>query len=127
LLGDAYGRAGRLEEAVSAGERALDLARQLGQRGDEAHTSYLLGKIYGYGAAPNVDQARDCYQPASVLAHKLGMRPLEAHRHLALAELASKTGHGQEAQARLVNAVTMFREMGMRYWRERAEAALRTV
>src|SRR5262245_45922890 len=49
LLGDAYGRAGRVDEAVSSGQRALDLARRLGQRGDEAQTLYLLGKIHGYG------------------------------------------------------------------------------
>ena len=31
LLGDAYGRAGRIDEAVSSGQRALDVARQFGQ------------------------------------------------------------------------------------------------
>jgi tetratricopeptide (TPR) repeat protein len=32
LLGDAHGRAGRIDEAVATGQRALDLANQIGQR-----------------------------------------------------------------------------------------------
>ena len=125
LLGDAYGRAGRIDEAVTTGQRALDLARQLEQRGDEARTLYLLGNIYGYGASANANQARDSYQQALVLAHELGMQPLQAQCHYALGELARKAGEKRGAREQFSTAVSMFREMGMQFWLEKAESALK--
>jgi tetratricopeptide (TPR) repeat protein len=127
LLGDAYGHAGRIDEAVATGQRALDLARQLQQRSDEAHALYFLGNIQSYGASTNANQAREYYQQALVLAHELGMRPLKAQCHSALGELAGKTGDRQEAQQQLTVAITMFRDMGMQTWPERAESALRAL
>ncbi|MGH6629274.1 MAG: tetratricopeptide repeat protein, partial [Burkholderiales bacterium] len=125
LLADAYGRAGRIDEAVTTGRRALNLARELGQRGDEARTLYLLGNIYGYGASANANQARESYQHALVLAHELGMRPLQAQCHFALGELAEKAGEKRGAQEHFSTAVSMFREMGMRLWLEKTESALK--
>jgi tetratricopeptide (TPR) repeat protein len=127
LLGDAYGRAGRIDEAVSRGQRALDLARQLRQRGDEARTLYLLGNIHGYGDSANPNHARAAYQEALALAHELGMRPLEAQCHLALGELAAKMGDKQRARDHLSVAVRMFREMGIQTWPEQAESALKAL
>jgi tetratricopeptide (TPR) repeat protein len=125
LLGDAYGRAGRNDQAVTTGQRALRLARQLGQRGVEARSLYLLGNIHGYGAAANANQARESYQQALVLAHELAMRPLEAQCHFALGELAKKAGEKRGAQEQFSTAVSMFREMGMQFWLERTESALK--
>jgi predicted ATPase len=127
LLGDAYGRAGRIDEAVSSGQRALDLARRLGQRGDEGRTLFLLGNIHRYGESANANRAREIYYEALALAHELGMRPLEAQCHFALGELAAKTGNKQQAQERLTLALTMFREMGMQTWPEQAESALKAL
>jgi tetratricopeptide (TPR) repeat protein len=127
LRGDAYGRAGRIDEAVSSGQRALDVARQFGRRGDEARTLFLLGNIHGYGESASVNQARAAYQEALARAHELEMRPLEAQCHLALGELAAKTGNKQQAQERLTLALTMFREMGMQTWPEQAESALKAL
>ena len=92
FLGDAYGRAGRTDEAAATGQWALQLARQLGQRGDEAWALHLLGSIHGYGAGANANQARDSHEEALGLAQELGMRPLEAQCHFALGELAGKAG-----------------------------------
>jgi predicted ATPase/class 3 adenylate cyclase len=127
LLGDAYGRAGRIDEAVSSGQRALDLARQLGQRGDEARSLFLLGNIHGYRESANANQTQEAYREARTLAHELGMRPLEAQCHLALGELAAKTGNKQQARDQLSVAVRMFREMDMQTWPERAESALKAL
>jgi hypothetical protein len=55
------------------------------------------------------------------------MRPLEAQCHLALGELAGKTGHRQEAQDQLTVAVRMFREMDMHTWPEQAESVLKAL
>jgi hypothetical protein len=53
------------------------------------------------------------------------MRPLEAQCHLALGELARKTGHRQEAHEQLSVALMMFREMAMETWPQTAEFELR--
>jgi len=58
------------------------------------------------------------------LAEALGMRPLLAQCHLALGELSRNAGQGQEAQQHLTIGVTMFREMGMQFWLEKADSAL---
>ena len=125
MLGDAYGRAGRIDEAVTTGQRALQLARKLGQRGDEARTLYLLGNIHGYGASANATQVRESYQQALVLAQELGMRPLQAQSHFALGELAKKAGEQRGAQEHLSTALSMFREMGMQFWLDKAESELK--
>ena len=124
LLADAYGRAGRNDQAVTTGQRALRLARELGQRGVEARTLYLLGNIHGYSASANANQARESYGQALVLAQELAMRPLEAQCHLALGKLAKKAGEKRGAQEQFDTAVSMFREMGMQFWLESALKAL---
>jgi len=51
------------------------------------------------------------------------MRPLVAHCHLGLAKLYRRTGKREYAQEHMATAATMYREMGMTYWLETAEAA----
>jgi tetratricopeptide (TPR) repeat protein len=126
-LGDAYGRGGRIDEAVKTALRALDISRQYGQRGYEAWTLYLLGNIYTYPNAPKLDQARGAYHQALALARELGMRPLEAQSHLALSMVAAQAANAQEAHDHLTTAATMFREMDMRFWLDKATATLRAL
>jgi hypothetical protein len=64
------------------------------------------------------------YHEALALAEELGMRPLVAHCHLGLGKLSRRTGKRQEAQEHLTTATTMYREMDMRFWLEKAEADL---
>ena len=52
------------------------------------------------------------------------MRPLVAHFHLGLGKLYRRTGKRQEAREHLTIATTMYREMDMRFWLERAEPEL---
>jgi hypothetical protein len=53
------------------------------------------------------------------------MRPLVAHCHLGLGKLYRRTDKRKEAQEHLTTATTMYREMDMRFWLDRAEAELR--
>ena len=50
------------------------------------------------------------------------MRPLIAHCHLGLGTLYRRTGQRERAHEHLHTAVAMYREMGMTYWLEQAEA-----
>ena len=65
-------------------------------------------------------------QQAVTRAEELGMRPLAAHCHLGLGTLDRRIGKRQPVQKHLTTATTMYREMGMTYWLEKAEAALGT-
>jgi hypothetical protein len=58
------------------------------------------------------------------LATELEMRPLVAHCHLGLGQLYRQTCRRQEAEIHLATAATMYREMDMRLWLERAEATI---
>src|SRR5262245_5437371 len=70
----------------------------------------------------DVQTVESRYRDAMALASELGMRPLVAHCHLGLGRLSRRTGKQQEAQEHLKIATTMYREMGMTYWLDRAEA-----
>jgi hypothetical protein len=53
---------------------------------------------------------------------KIGMRPrVVAHCHLGLGKLSRRTGKREQAREHLTTATTMYREMGMTYWLEKAE------
>jgi hypothetical protein len=52
------------------------------------------------------------------------MRPLVAHCHLSLGKLDRRTGKRHEAQEHLTTATTMYREMAMSYWLEKAEVEM---
>jgi class 3 adenylate cyclase/tetratricopeptide (TPR) repeat protein len=125
-LGQARLRAGCLGEARDLTQRALDLAREHGERGHEARVLWLLGEVE---CEPGLDplRAAECYREALDTAASLDMRPLVAHCHLGLGKLLQRTGKRQEAQEHLTTATAMFREMDMRFWLEQAETEMRGV
>jgi hypothetical protein len=49
---------------------------------------------------------------------------LVAHCHLGLGKLYRRMGKEDQAREHLTTATTMYREMGMRFWLEKAEAEL---
>jgi uncharacterized protein HemY len=53
------------------------------------------------------------------------MRPLVAHCHLGLGRLDYRTDKHEQAQEHLTTAITMYREMDMRFWLERVERELK--
>ena len=116
--GMTYLSAGRIDEAASHAREALALARRLGARGSEAHALCLAGDVASTGGA---EDAAGYYREALALADELGMRPLVAHCHLGLGKLCWRTGRRQEAQGHLTTATTLYREMDMRFWLEKAE------
>jgi tetratricopeptide (TPR) repeat protein len=123
--GEACILAGRLQEAHRHAERALALTRERGERGDEAYALRLLGEIHSQETPPNGGRAETRYRQAMTLADHLGMRPLVARCHLGLGELYRGTDKREQAREHLATAATMYREMGMTYWLEKAEAEVR--
>src|SRR5438128_1547 len=119
--GMTYLSAGRIDEAAGHARKALALTRGLGARASEAHALCLTGDVASAGGA--VD-AEAYYHDALALAGRLGMLPLVAHCHLGLGKLYRRTGKRQQAHEHLTTATTMYREMGMTYWLEKAEPEL---
>ncbi len=116
---------GRIRDAAECANGALDLARRYKERGTEGYLLSILGEIAFCQDPPDVNTAGRYFREAMVLADKLGMRPLVAHCHLGLGKLYRRTGEREQAQGYLRTATTMYREMDMTYWLERAEAEQR--
>src|SRR5262249_36680566 len=123
-LGEAHLLAGRRDDALAVAPRALDLARRQKEPGNEAWVLRLLGEIAAQADPPDLESAEAHYGQALVRADELGMRPLAAHCPSALGKLYRRTGKREPAQDHLTTATTMYREMCMAFWLEKAEAEL---
>jgi class 3 adenylate cyclase/tetratricopeptide (TPR) repeat protein len=124
-LGETSMLAGQLDDAFAYAERALTLARERGQRGVEAKVSHLLGEIASHRDPSAAGAAAGHYRQAMTLARELQARPLLAQCHRGLGKLDQRTGKSERAGEHVVAAMTMYREMGMTYWLEQAEAEMR--
>jgi class 3 adenylate cyclase/tetratricopeptide (TPR) repeat protein len=124
-LGEAYLLAKRVEEARASADRAVTLACERGERGNEAWALRLLGEIASHQDRSDAATAERHYGTAVVLASQLGMRPLLARCHFSLGKLHQRTGDRPKAQEHLATATAMYREMGMGFWLEQAEAEIR--
>jgi hypothetical protein len=122
LSSEAYLVAGRISEAASQARQLLVRAREKGQRATEADALHLGGEIAARTERFEAGAVERQYRAAMALADELGMRPLVAHCHLGLGKLYRRTDEGEQAQEHLATATTMYREMGMTYWLEKAEA-----
>ena len=122
-LGEAYLDAGRVHDATSLVERALDLSRKRKARGFQAWALRLLGEIASRRESQDLAEAEVRYRDARVLASELGMRPLVAHCHLGLGKLYRRTGDRAKAEEHLTTVKGMYREMDMGFYLARAEAA----
>jgi tetratricopeptide (TPR) repeat protein len=122
----ALGRAclllGRLDEA----RRLADCAVESSPRhpGFTAHARHLLGDIATHPDQFDAATGEVHYRKALALAEPRGMRPLVAHCHLGLGKLYARTGQREQAEEHLTTATTMYREMDMRFWLEKAETEM---
>jgi tetratricopeptide (TPR) repeat protein len=126
-LGETQMLADRMEEAHALAERALTLACEHQERGNQAYTLCLLGDIARRRNPPEFPQTETHYQQALNLAIELGMCPLQAHCHRGLGTLYRQTGQSEQARAELSKAIDMYREMEMTFWLPQAEVALTQV
>jgi class 3 adenylate cyclase/tetratricopeptide (TPR) repeat protein len=121
-LAEAYLVAHRFDEAKATARRALEGARHAGEVAIVARAVWLLGTAATELDPPTATEAYEAYWDAAGMAEQLGMRPLVAHCHLGLGKLSRRRAKPAEAREQLSVATTMYREMEMTYWLERAEA-----
>src|SRR5262249_24107545 len=115
----------RAAAAAELAARAFALAREYEQRGIEAWILRLRGEIAAHRDPPDARLADSYYRQARVPADDLGMRPLVTHCHLGLGKLYQRAGKRNQAREHLTAATTMYREMEMTFWLEKAEAQMR--
>jgi len=112
----------RLDEARHLGDRAIEFSPH--HPGFVAHALHLLGDIASDPERFDASRGEAHYRKALALAEPRGMRPLVAHCHLGLGKLYRRMGKHEQAREHLTAATTMYREMGMTYWLEKAEAEM---
>jgi tetratricopeptide (TPR) repeat protein len=123
-LGEAYLLADRAEDARVCADRAVKLARERGERGYEAWSLRLLGEVASHHSRPDVATAEAHYSASMALASELEMRPLVAHCHLGLGTLHRRTGKREQPREHLSTAITMYRELDMQFWLQKAETEM---
>src|SRR2546426_78811 len=114
---------GDVEAASAAAQRALTLARERHQRGDEAAVLRILSGIAARDPS-HLEGAVQHYGAAIALAGELGMRPLLGRCHLDLGRLYLRSGDGARAEDQLLVAARLFGEMDMQSWNQHATVAL---
>ena len=123
-LAEGYLLADQIENARASADRAVQLARERGERAYEAWALRVLGEIASHPGRLDVTTAQAHLGAAMSLASERDMRPLVAHCHLGLGTLYGRTGDAAKAQEHLTAATKMYREMDMRFWLRKSEAAL---
>src|SRR5262249_52579407 len=126
-VGEVQVLTGSVKEAHTCAGRALALAREHQERGNEAYALRPLGAIAMHHHPLTVEQAAAHYRQALALADELGMRPLQAHCHRGLGTLYAATGQREQARAALSTAIEMYRSMEMTFWLPETKAALAQV
>ncbi|HEX9408365.1 MAG TPA: adenylate/guanylate cyclase domain-containing protein [Methylomirabilota bacterium] len=119
---EAYLLVGRAADALPLAQRGVEICKAVKSRGVRGWALRLMGEVAAAQTPPLVDEAEAAYREALKMAQEMGMRPLEARCHLGLGGLYRRTGEGGLAVDHLTTARSMFREMSMRYWLEKAEA-----
>jgi tetratricopeptide (TPR) repeat protein len=120
LLGQRFGAA--REQA----QRAVALARDNGERGNEAWARRLLGDVIQEESS-NPREALNHYAASMELAKELDMRPLQAHIHLSLGRLHRREKQLEQARTELSLALASYRSMEMPLWIGAAEQELSTL
>ena len=124
-LGEALLLSDKVEEAHSVAKRALALTRELKHRTCELWTLRLLGDIAARRETPDGAVAECYYHQVLEFAAALEMRPLVACCHFGLGSLYRRTGNGGQAREHIKSATTMFRDMDMQFWLQKADGEIR--
>jgi class 3 adenylate cyclase/tetratricopeptide (TPR) repeat protein len=125
LTASVYVASGRFAEAHAEIDRALSLVARRGALGHRAYLLCLQARLIADAGSGSPRDAVRRWEEAMTLATELGMRPLVAHCHADLAHHYRRAKQHKAADTHLATAIAMYRQMQMRFWRDRAEASER--
>lgn len=120
VLGRACLVLGRLDEAQSLAERAIEASPQ--QPAYAAHAWHLLGDVAAHAHRFDGERGLACYREALARAEPRNMRPLIAHCHLGIGRVHRGLGQHRSAGEHGDRAAAMYRDMGLAFWIAQAEA-----
>jgi tetratricopeptide (TPR) repeat protein len=123
-LGEAYLRAGNIDQALRWGRQALEFSCLHQQRGAQAWALRLLGDITAAQEPLESGRAEDDYRQALALAEELGMRPLQAHCHRGLGMLYARKGQLHPARVTLSSAMDLYHALDMTLDKAQVEVVL---
>jgi len=126
LLGhtEALLRAEDLDHAAEVALEAFEYLQGIGARGFAAWALRHLGAIAARRRPDTPAAAVGYLEQARALAVELSMRPLLGHCHLELGDLAFRGGEGERGRGETRAALSIYRELNMPYWAQRAERQL---
>jgi len=113
---------GRTADATFNAERSLQLAIERKESAYQAFSHRIVGELAAHRGPSESAKAEEHLRRAMAMAEEREMRPLIARCHLNLAQLYRRASNRDLAQAHLVTATSMFRNMAMAYWLVQAQA-----
>jgi tetratricopeptide (TPR) repeat protein len=111
---EAYLSLGRDANALQAARRALDLAREHGERANEAYSLRMLGEVELYRGG--LSDAKTWLSESLAVAEELGMRPLQANCHRGLANVFDLGQQKFDAERHRDISKSLVDAMEMRFW-----------
>jgi predicted ATPase/class 3 adenylate cyclase len=121
VMGHAHLLLGQVDEAQRLADLVVESCSS--RLGHVAHACRLLGDVATHRDELDATASETHYHKALALAEARGMRPVIAHCHFGLSKLYQRTGKWKEAREHRTISITMYREMGMQFYLEQAEAA----
>jgi tetratricopeptide (TPR) repeat protein len=107
-------RAGRLDEASARAETAIDLSRQMHERGVEAESLLVRAQVAD-GLGRHAD-AKEGFERSLALSAEIGAPLLQAHGYLGLARVLAGSGDKPASRRYRGMAETIFKETGTTPW-----------
>jgi tetratricopeptide (TPR) repeat protein len=123
-LAEGYLMDRRAEEALEIAQQAVDVAREVDERGVMAWALRVVGDAATHRDPPDAATAEAAFRDSIARAETLGMQPTRAHAHAGLGRLYHRLGRRAAARAETSTAIELFRSMDMPFFLRRAEALL---
>jgi tetratricopeptide (TPR) repeat protein len=106
-------------------EEALRLSQKYSERGMEAWSLTLLGRILGRMEIPQIHKAEEYILQGMKISDEMKEKAYCALGYFSLGELYANAGQKKMALENLRKAESMFQEMGMDYWLGKAQEELK--
>jgi class 3 adenylate cyclase/tetratricopeptide (TPR) repeat protein len=113
-LGQALLLAGRIDDALIYGNRALEVALAHEGKGDEAWARFVIARTYWVSGPGAIDESVKELETALRLAFACGARPLAAYCQTTLADIHGRRGDKAKAREFTDAADSIYAELDMR-------------
>lgn len=113
-VGQASLLAGRIEDALMYGKRALEVAVAHEGKGDEAWARFLIARAYWVSGPGAIDESAKELEDALRLAFACGARPLAAFCQTTLGDIHGRRGDKAKAQEFTAAADAIYADLDMR-------------